>query len=192
MILLFLILLSWGWRPVASLNMMFYYHCCSYDFHSLTEAHAAFGLHSQGIPAHDYEEQGLQNHIQKSSHSEPAYYPSFSDTCWAPTTCRLCKFSSQLLCCNLGNSWHRSECHLMSKMGSRVVKKRKLRWRVAREGGLRTLYRKDGPHQTPRKGRAVQIGRAGPATEMSSWRVKKKKKNTYTDEKTVSEEHTIR
>ena len=94
-ILLFLILLSWGWRPVASLNMMLYYDCCSYDFHSLTEAHAAFGLHSQGIPAHDYEEQGLQNHIRKSCHSEPAYYPSFSDTCWAPTTCQLCKFSSR-------------------------------------------------------------------------------------------------
>lgn len=65
---------------------MLYYDCCSYDFHSFTEAHAAFGSHSQGIPAHDYEEQGLQNHIRKSSHSEPAYYPSFNGTYYVPGT----------------------------------------------------------------------------------------------------------
>ena len=53
-----------------------------------------------------------------------------------------------VLCCDLGNSWHRRECHPRSKMGPRVVRKRKLRWRVAREGGLRTLYRKDGPHHS--------------------------------------------
>lgn len=163
MILLFLILLSWGWRPAASLNMVLYYDYCSYDFHSHTDTHAAFGLHSQGIPAHDYEEQGLRNHMRKSSRSEPAYCLSFNDPCWAPTMCRLSKFFSPLLCCNMGNSWPRSECDPRSRMGSRVVRKRKLRWRVAREGWLKTRYRNDGPQRTPRKGHAAQIGRSGPA-----------------------------